>query len=221
MSVIDNLRVRAKPAPAMQAPDIAARLEAARTDLAALEQKIGNAALDALAQGTDLTSLQRELTAARERAAMLDAAHKAALARDEAEVVRQRAALQKTQLAAVRKHIEARDAAADDLSAAIGEAVKHYHTLLDRSAKAQAACPIGMIWPNSGLCEPDPIRKLVRYELSRASNNPGNRNARTFPGAELPGMEFDFQPAAIPSMTEQIKKASGYVIGTLTGKAAD
>ena len=227
MSLIENFR-QSGPKPGAQipkAPDIAAQLSQAESDYAALQAEHGSIALDAIAGlpgGSDrLQELQRDLATIGDRVATLKAAHKAAIERDEAAVKAQRAALQKTQLAAVRKHLEARDAAAVAFSRAIEEATKQFHTLLDRSAKAESACPIGMAWPHGSLCGRDPIRALVANEIFRLSASPGNGDGRALPGAEMPSPEYQWQPAALPALGEKIGAASKYVLAKLTGKAAE
>jgi len=224
MSLIDNLRGSpgTKPTHSMQAPEVAMKLATAEAELRELEGAYGTVALEALSAAPGakdrLTAAERQLVDSRQRVATLKAAHRAAVDRDEATIRAQRASLQKTQIAAVRKHLEARDAAAIALSAAIAEATKQYHLLLDRSAKAQAACPIGTDWPGGTLCEPDPIRKLVEHELFRASASPGGHDSRDFPGAQLPGLEYEWQPAAVPPLADKINAASQYVMTELTGK---
>ncbi len=218
--------IRGKPGTkAAQAPEILRRLHAAEAELAELETQHGNAALDAIvgeAGASDrLNTLNRDLAKARDSVATLRAAHDAAVERDEATIAAQRAAIRKTQMAAVRKHLEARDAAAVALSAAIEEATKQYHALLDRSAKAQAACPVGMTWPVSTACGTDQIRGLVMNELYRASATAGNRDGRAFPGAEFPSRLFEHQPKAIPSLVDAIKQGGEFAITTLVSKAAD
>lgn len=222
MSVIENLRrPAAKPAavPIPKAPDIAAQLATAENDLAALESQHGRAALDAIAGSPDrLTALNGKLSETRERVSMLRAAHKAALERDEESIRAQRAALRKTQIAAMRKHLEMRDRAAAALSEAISEAAKQYHLLLDHSAKAQAACPIGMNWPQGD--EWNATRRYVVNEFFRVSASPGNQDGRSLPGSEEPDARFTWQPDAIPPMAEKIKAASRFVLEKITGKSA-
>lgn len=225
MSVIENLRrPAAKPAAVatLKAVDIAAQLATAENDLRALESQHGSAALDAVARspgGADrLTALNGKLSEARERVSMLRAAHKAALERDEAALAAQRAALQKTQIAAMRKHLEMRDRAAAALSEAISEAAKQYHLLLDHSAKAQAACPIGMNWPQGD--DWNGTRRYVVNEFFRVSASPGNQDGRSLPGSEEPDARFTWQPDAIPPMAEKIKAASRFVLEKITGNSA-
>lgn len=226
MNILDGIRGKAASTPTKPplAPDIANTLAAAEAELFELEAKHGNLALDAMAGEPDaasrLATLTRDLSSARENVATLKAAHKAAVDRDEANIRAQRAALRKTQIAAMRKHLDARDAAAIALSASIADAARHYRTLLDRSTKARSACPIGAIWPTATDCEPDPIRRLVQYELFRLSATEGNQDGRALPGAMmLPG--YQWQPAAIPPLVDAIKRGSEHAIAELAGKETD
>lgn len=225
MSIIENLRRPAAKSVAgatLKAADIAAQLATAESNLVALEAEYGSIALDALA-GTAgasdrLQELQRQLAETRERVSTLTAAHRAAVERDEATIRAQRTALQKTQIAAMRKHLELRDRAAAALSEAISEAAKQYHLLLDHSAKAQAACPIGMNWPQGD--EWNGTRRYVVNEFFRVSASPGNQDGRSLPGSEEPDARFTWQPDAIPPMAEKIKAASRFVLEKITGKSA-
>ena len=222
MSVIENLRRQvAKPmaGATLKAADVAAQLATAENDLAALESEHGNAALDAIAGNPDrLAALNGKLNEARERVSMLGAAHKAALERDEAVIQAQRAALRKTQIAAMQKHIEARNQHAVALAAAIAEAAKHYHGLLDRSEKAERACPIGSRWPqHDGWAA---TKRFVINEFYRVSASPGNQDSRALPGSEPSGADTQWNPAAIPPLADRIKAASAGVLETITGKSA-
>jgi hypothetical protein len=216
--------VRGRPA-AKLAPRgaILAELKIAEAEVARLEAQHGAAALDAFANETGaekrLEDLNRQLATGRERANTLKAAHKAAAEREEAAILAQRAALQKTQRAACLKHLQARDAAADALSIAIADAAEHYHALLDLSAKAQAACPVLTQWPDGSLCDEGSIRRLVGGEMCRVSVTAGNRDGRALPGSALPGTEFEWQPNAIAPMAEQVKAASAFLASRLKGEA--
>jgi small-conductance mechanosensitive channel len=215
----------AKPQPPLQAPEIEQRLNHAQARVSELYAQRRGTALDAetgdTAAAAQLENLNREIAAANDRVATLRAAHEAAIERDEATLQAQRAALQRTQLAAVRKHLEARNAAAVALTAALDAAAKQFHILLERSDKAQAACPIGMTWPHGALCEADPLRNLVVAELYRLSATPGNKDGHALPGAGFPSSEYEWQPATIPPMAERVGAASAYVLAKLTGKATE
>lgn len=225
MSLIENIKNRPGPKPIqpLQADAVLAKLKYAEAELTALESQHGAAALEAVVGGSDtaLAALNRDIAKARETVATLRAAHTAAVERDEATVRAQRAALQKTQINAVRKHLEARDAAAVALEATIKEAVKQYHEMLDRGVKAQSACPLGMPWPMGSLCEPDPIAKMVTYELYRVSASPGDEDRRAFPGSISPNADFTWNPEAIPAIASEIKQASAHVLASLTGKTTE
>lgn len=218
MSVIDNIRGRT-PATIPQATDIARKLKEAESELATFEAEHGTAALDALSGdpklADHLSTLHAKLIEARQRVETFRAAHKAAVERDQAARRAQLAALQRTQLTAVRTHLQARDAAAIALTGALEEAAKQFHVLLDRSAKARAACPMGMQWPPT---EYDNLRMLVAAEMYRLSASPGDNDGRALPGAAFPHVQFEHNPTAIPAMAEKIKKASVFVLAKLTGK---
>ena len=213
-----------KPIQPLQAPEIETRLKAAKARLAELEAQHGPAALDAVAGSLDasehLADLNQRLTKVREQVATLHSAHAAAVARDAATVQAQRTALRKTQINAIRKHLEARDAAAIALSSALEEAAKHFHTLLDRSEKALRACPLGMTWPDATLCELDALRALVANEMLRASASPANREGHKFTDPTLPSLDYAFQPKAVPLLADKIKAASQYTIAKLAEKEA-
>jgi hypothetical protein len=226
MTILES--IRGKPgtkAHTAQAPDVLRKLRVAEAELAELETQHGNAALDAVigdagAQGR-LDTLTRNLASGRDKVATLKAAHHAAIERDEAAVRSQREAIRKTQFTAMKQHLAARDAAAVAFSAAIAEAAKQYHTLLDRSAKARAACPIGETWPYDTLCEIDPLRLAVEHEIFRVSATPGDMDGRSLPGARLPDVKVQWQPEATVPLADKIKKASAYTIAKLTGKAPE
>src|SRR5258708_7221122 len=105
MSIISNFAAKPK---AGTAADIQNRLQAAKQDLAAIEARHGDLALAAIggADGaqTAFDPATAALATARGTVATLGAAHKAAVERDEATLRKNRAALQKSQLAAVRSH---------------------------------------------------------------------------------------------------------------------
>ncbi len=219
MSLIEQLRGQSAAKPSE------VELAEAETELARLEAEHADAAVEALgdspAAKQRLAGVQAQLATERPRVAPLRAAYRAAVESDEATIVIRRAALQRTQLAAVRKHIQARAAAAVALSEAITKVAEHYHVLLERSAKAQAACPVGMSWPNGALCDAESVRELVSFELFRLSASPGNRDDHALPGATLPGLEYEYQPSAIPPMSEQFAQASANIIAALTRRAPE
>jgi hypothetical protein len=228
MSLIDNLKGGGTKPPQFnspQAPAIAEKLRAAEAELAELERQHSDAALDSVlgtTGGADrLATLNRQLAAARDKAATFRSAHAAAVARDEAAARAYRASLQKTQINAVRQHLAARDKAAERLSAAIADAATAYHELLDRSGKAQAAWPVGMgdCPAEAALTSRDVLRSLVGYELHRVSAAAGDLGGegRALLGSRLPSMNFQHQPEAIPPLVDRVRRASAHTIRELTG----
>jgi len=220
MSIIETIKGRGK-APGQA--DILTNIANAEAELAELERQHGPASLAAVEQvpnaAIELEALNRKIAIARERVKTLQAAHRAAIQRNEAALAADRAAIQKSQIAAVRKHLEARDAALVAFAAKMAEATAHYHEMIDRSLKAQNACPIGMAWPDGSLCEPHMIRGLASGEFYRISATPGNADARSLPGSRAPNPDFDHNPSAIAPLVDTIKHASAYVIAKLMGKA--
>lgn len=217
MSVLTSLRssVAKSPPPA----ELASALALAQAGVADLEASYGAAALDAFAKapgaGATLEDLNRKLLAGREQVATLKAAHAAAIRREQDALAASRAALQKTQLAACRKHIEARNATAIKLSEAIADAAKAYRELQERSAKARAATPIGMTFPMGANFETDTLRNLVIAELWRASAQPGDADQLALPGAHYPHVNFQHNPGAVPALADTIKKGSDFALRQL------
>jgi hypothetical protein len=222
MSIISNFAGKPK---VVTAADIQNRLQAAQQELAAIEARHGDLALAAIggADGaqTEFDAATAALTKARGTVATLSAAHKAAIERDEANLRRSRAALQKSQLAAVRSHLNARDAAADAIATAIAEMAKQWKLLLERSAKARNANPIGGKFPSGALCGVQELQTLVAYELHRACTD---GNGGEVGGEELPGsLRFaeGWPPTAAPPLVEKLRAASLHVVAVLTGKIAE
>lgn len=219
MALLETLRAKAPQSPTLA--DVAARLHEAERELADVEARHGLAALEAFQSPDTLAGIQRDLMAARDRVELLRAAHKAAINREEQETRRQRAALQKAQVAAVRKHLEARNKAASALVQRIEDVAALYRTLLEASAKAQAACPVGIAWPGGSLCADGELRGLVQAEFYRASAQPGDKDRRALPGSQSPHVNLSHDPKAIPAMDQAVVDASAFVLATLTGKAPE
>ena len=206
---------------AATAPAIAAKLQAAQSEVAELEAQHGDAALAAIngEPGAEdrLVAFDSKLKTARAHVATLQAAHAAAIKRDQSVLAEQRASLRKTQINALRKHIERRNREAEQLSAAIVELASHYHALLDATVKARGVVPIGSQWPESYFdFGPDAIRRLVAQEMFRLSASAGAANA--LPGAHCGEARYEHQPSAMPQLVERVKEASGYIFKTLSGK---
>jgi hypothetical protein len=219
MSVIDRLKPGPRPITPLQAPEIEERIAAAEREFADVERTHGEAALDAVAGDeaaiARLNDVVAQMARTRDKITMLHAAHRAAIQRDEATVKAQRVALRKTQLASVKKHLDARDEAATALCKALEDAAKQFHLLLDRSEKAKEACPIDLEWPYDSFCEPMPIREAVVHELFRISASPGDQDSRALPGAQPTNFDYEWQPKAIAPMAPTIHKASAQTLAAL------
>jgi hypothetical protein len=225
MSVIDNLRRKpTSAAPLIQAPDISQRLALAQAELERLQAQHGDVALDALlsVEGADthLASLEKRIALARADVVKLQSAHKAALARDEATILQQRASLYKTQMAAVKRKLEARDQAAQELQDAFGTVAKAWKTMIEVSKAAKAATPAETHWPEYGLpdlIDFDGIKLLVANEMFRQAGDPGLGNRQSFPGSRAtPGNEG--RPDQIMPLADTMKAHSAVVLKGLTGK---
>jgi len=222
MSIIETVRGRASPKALLPA-EVQKELASAQAQLADLEGQHGAAALDAMAHepGAEgrLEDLNRKVVGARERVHTLTGALRVAREREEASILAQRAALQAAQRKAAIQHLRARDDAAVALGGLLEEAAKQYRTLLDRSEKAQAACPILTQWPDGSLCNFADIQRLVVGEMYRVSATSGTDDWK-LPGAREPHLNYQWNPQAIPKLGDQMKTASAFVIGKLTGKAS-
>lgn len=225
MSVIDNLRRKPTPAaPVIQAPDVLQRLGLAQSRLEGLQAQHGAVALDAVlnVDGADgrLAALERELASARAEVVTLQSAHKAAQARDEATILQQRASLYKTQLATVKRKLEARDQAAQELADAFGTVAKAWHTMIDASKAAKAATPVGTAWPEDGLpslIDFEGIKKLVAHEMYRVAGDPKIGNYHSFPGS-APTAGNEGQPDNIRPLADTLKAHTAFVLERLTGR---
>jgi hypothetical protein len=221
MSLVDSIRGRVAPKAPLPT-DLKKELSIAEAQLAELESQHGAAALDAFAQEPGaqgrLDDLTRRLASGRERVQSLKAAHRTALEREATATLAQRAALQAAQRKAAIKHLQARDEAAGACGVALEEAAKQYRIVLERSEKAQAACPILMQWPDGSLCGLSDVRRLIAGEMYRVSAT-SSRDDRALPGAHFPSLETEWNVTAIVPMADQMKAASAWIISKLTGNA--
>jgi hypothetical protein len=225
MSVIDNLR--RKPTPAgqlIQAPEVLQRLGLAQAELERLQAQHGDVALDAIlaVEGADgrLAALEKEIASARANVGKLKAAHGAALARDEAAILQQRASLYKTQLATVKRKLEARDHAAQELAEAFGIVARSWNTMIEASKAAKAATPVGTAWPEDGLpalIDFDGIKALVANEMYRQAGDPKLGNRQSFPGSR-PTAGNEGEPDKIRPLADTLKAHTAFVLEKLTGK---
>jgi hypothetical protein len=211
-----------KPRAPATAAEIKARLAAQDAAVRDLERRHAQVSL-AWAVGEDgaagaLQTIDGELEAARREGRALQAA--LALAQDKAvqEEAARIAALQATQIRAVEQHLGQRDKAAAELAVAIENAVSAYRRLLDRSAKARSACPVGAKWPG-GLCDVGALKETIGHEMWRVGAGPAGPNGIGFPSA-FPGAHpprIGAEPGTIEPMAEVVQRASRHVLDTLKG----
>ena len=216
MSVIETLRSVAKPA-AITVAAIEVKLRAAQNKAAALEGEYGAACLDAVAGieggSARLDAMQSDLARARGDVKTLEVALGAARDRDQENLRKSRVAMQKTQLAACRTHLRARDEAAEALSAALAEAAKHWRVLVERSAKAEAANPIGGNWPDGAICSANELFRPVQLEMARLCALAGCEDL-------LPGVPHVDDAIGVTPLLPKIKEASAQMLAVLTKRVS-
>jgi hypothetical protein len=205
---------------APQAPSIAPRLQTARDRLAALQAQHDELALDATLDVAGakerLATLVAEIATARDAVATLQGAHAAAEKRD-AEVIRdQRAALRRAQLASVKAGLHKRDEAATALGKAIAEAVSHWKELVKQSEKAEAACPIGSVFPSGAITALNSLQRIVANELYRVDGGHALGGAsRSFPGASPTDFISLGDASKIVPLATLLSENSAYILATL------
>jgi hypothetical protein len=209
---------------AVKAPDVEAKLREAQDALAALEARHGEAALDDLlgedGAASRLAALVKQMDATRATVTTLRAALVTARERDAAAERAARAAIHKTQVAAVKSNLEKRDAAAAAFAIAAAEAVKQFRLLIEHSGKAHAANPIGGEWPTGGLYQLGDLKRLCAQELFRLDAHDGTYgDGKSFPGASVSDFDKVGQPDKIAPLTDELKANSAYIVGKLTGRA--
>jgi hypothetical protein len=179
----------------------------------------------ALAWATDpslkprLDEIVRRMRDLRDEIHALEAAHGAAVERDEQQKRAQLAALRQTAVNSVKRHFDLRNAAAAKLSAAFAEVGEHWRALLTHSEKAHAASPGGS-WPAGALCGPGELKRLVAAEMYRLAGDPSLGNARSLPGAEPVDLRHLGDLNAIPPLADVLKRAGDHTVAVLRGEVA-
>jgi hypothetical protein len=225
MSIMDTIKGGKLSAPAakpaqMTAPTVAQKLRTAEMQLEAQEAKCAQLAYEVAigeVSETALTSENSLLPGLRQQVEQLRAALAIAERHDEKTVAAQRVSIRKTQLAAVRKHLEARNAAAVALSEAIAEAAKQYRELVARTEKAIAATPIGSEWPSRREYSSFILRRLVSNEVFRLSATAGDKDNLSLPGSEAPDIQHKWAPDKVTPLADKIADQSKFALAHLTG----
>jgi hypothetical protein len=205
----------------MNIAEIERKLARAQEDVGGFGAEYAEASLDALngkpgAQNR-VDSIEAEHARAAALVKQLSAALAAAKARDEEELRANRAALRKTQTAACKAHLNARDRAAEAMSTALLETARQWKLLVEHSEKAQNATPIGTRWPEGDAAASayGELVRLVTREMRLASHNAGLDTHHRIPGAA----PIDDVLNVLPLVT-MIKQASVCAIAAITGKPA-
>lgn len=204
------------------APAIRANLADAQAKLDGLLREHGDIALEA-ALGTPgaagkLADIDTEIATLRAKVATLSAALSAAEARDAATIRAQRAAIQRTQINAVKAHLGRRNNAAARFASAIEEAARQWKLLLEHSHKAQAANPIGGAWPTGSLCDLPALRHAVEREMWRVGGDAAIGGKAALPGGNAHEFQNRHDPAGLPKLADVLKTAADATVAELEGR---
>jgi len=226
MSILETLKGRdaaATKSYVPAAPDIRRKLDALQARLGPLQAQLSELALEAELGNADagrkFTSISEQVAEIKATTSKLNMAHAAAKARDEAAIVQQRASLARAQINSVRRHLAARDAAAEALAKSLKEATAHYQTVLDHSEKAERANPVGCgPWPAGAITSIGAIKPLVAAELYKLMPGDAMRSS-SFPGAAPKIFDHLGKADAFDGIAETLKKDTNDIMEKLTGKA--
>jgi hypothetical protein len=170
MSIVENLKKRIGRPPMPTGPDLAPSVQAKIDDATArireIQQEIPAASLDAVQEldgaAERLAGLQSQLAAVGAELATLQHALGEAEQQDRRKWQQQKAAIHRSAWLAVKRHLEARDDAAQSMSVHLENAVQAFRDVLDHADKAlragQALAPRTLIGD-----------KLLPAELYRAT----------------------------------------------------
>jgi len=181
MTILDSLmpargRALIRRATPEQAPRIAGQIEAIEKELAARRAELPAASLDAIngvaGAAERLDTLTGEVSGLERRLATLGAAMDAANKLDHESLEQERARKRAVQVGEVRRHLAARDEAAEALTKAITAAVASYKTVLAASRAAVASVPAGAM-AEGGLFDVEALYGLTEREIFRVGGAPG------------------------------------------------
>jgi hypothetical protein len=147
MSITETIKRRIGRPPVPVGPDLApsvqAKIDDATARLRALQTEIPSASLDAVTEqegaGDRLARLQSQLAVVDAELATLRHALGQAEQVDKRKWQQQKAAIHRSAWLAVKKHLEARDAAAQTMSVAIENAVQAFRDMIEAADKAMRA----------------------------------------------------------------------------------
>jgi len=176
MSITDTIKKRIGRPPVPVGPDLApvvkARIDEATTQLHALQAEVPSAALDAVQEKEGavdrLADLQSKIAAVDGELATLRHAFAEAEQQDRKKWAQQRAAIHRSAWLGVKRHLEARDDAAQRMSVAIEGAVAAFRDMLAAGDKAlHAAAPLASRSLVGDRLLPSELYKATATELRR------------------------------------------------------
>jgi hypothetical protein len=229
MSIVENLKKRIGRPPVPVGPDLApsvqAKIDDATARIRAIQQEIPAASLDAVTEvegaADRLARLQSHLAAVGDELATLQHAFGEAEKQDRRKWQQQRAAIHRSSWLAVKRHLDARDAAAQTMSVAIENAVQAYRDMLDHADKAMRA---GAALASTDLqtaghrLAPSELYKAASLELFRLGTpwpvQPGDRN-KAFPFDK--GVTSQIRSEAGRPLAEELRQRSADLLAELDG----
>jgi hypothetical protein len=213
MSIADTLKARVASKNTSPA-DLKFELSQAQDALADLEDRYGEAALDAHLKepGADaaLTELNAKLLITRAKVAELKVIIAASEKRAADLLLAQRASVQKTQMAAFSKHLDLRDQAAKSFAVAIKEAATAYRAMQEHTTKALAATPIMTQLPNAVFGEDD-LRRMAGGEAWRYTSGAIGGDPLALPGAAAATGEQIGDPQRMKPIADELAEETTYL----------
>ena len=217
----------AKPTPEEAIRKVEDALVDTKLVLTAYEARYGSLALDHEIQNTPETksALESNIEAtlnAKHRIFMLDEALKAAREQLKTKETAEHLASVKIQLNQVGQHLKARDAAFENISAAVAVAAEQYQVALQEAENARRACPNGFKLPLGAVTYASEVQSAVENEIWRLGAVP--MTARdldqrwSFPGGRPPTLNLRGNPKAITPLAEVAKKTHEFVRKVLLEK---
>lgn len=230
MALIDNLkRVAGQPSPAEQRTNVEAKRKTAEAALAELEARRDAASLDALidapgAKG-ELARLNTASKEAREQIEVLQAAHRAAIAREqEANRAIRRDAI-KHAFSRTKAHLKHRTEAAQEYATAIEAAAKAFQKIHEADEKARGHIEIANIggYPPGAFSGND-FSRLCAGEAWRFV--PLNKQGEPIthlgiPGAAFSELRFQHWPDGSPALAQQLEEDAASTLAALASKVPE
>ncbi len=230
MALIDNLKRAAHgPSPSEQRTTVAAKLQAAETSLADIETKRDAASLDALidapgAKG-ELARLNAASKEAREQIEVLQAAHRAAIAREQEANRNIRRDAIKHAFSRTKAHLKARTEAAQEYATAIEAAAKAYRKIHESDDKAREHIQIANIgeYP-PGAFSGNAFASLAAAEAWRYVPLTKQGEPITYlgiPGAAFAKLEYQHWPDGAPALAQQLEEDANSTLAALASKVPE